>query len=136
MPKGLKRKKGKGKALVPPVLEPVDSELAQEKVDKATNVKHKKKKIITAFTEQQKEEISKFLMQNEILYSKRLAGFKGVVDIPVAVSSWLIRHRNRSEHPSNNRYTSQQSASVLGARITTHRHVQHLVVTDRGHLSL
>ena len=76
--KGSKGKKGKGKALVPPVLEPVDSEPAQEEVDKTTNVKPKKKKIVTAFTEQQKEEIIDSLKQNEILYSKRLADFKDV----------------------------------------------------------
>ena len=43
-PKRSKGKKGKGKALVPPVLEPVDSEPAYEEVDKTTNVKPKKKK--------------------------------------------------------------------------------------------
>ena len=37
-PKGSKGKKGKGKALVPLVLEPVDSEPAQEEVDQTTNV--------------------------------------------------------------------------------------------------
>ena len=41
---GTTGKKGKGKALVPPVLKPVDSEPAQKEVDKTTNVKPKKKK--------------------------------------------------------------------------------------------
>ena len=36
--------------LVPLVLEPVNSEPAQEEVDKTTNVNPKKKKIVTAFT--------------------------------------------------------------------------------------
>ena len=39
--KGSKGKKGKGKALVPPVVEPVYAEPAQEEVDKTTNVKPK-----------------------------------------------------------------------------------------------
>ena len=43
-PKGSKGKKGEGKALVPQVLEPVNSEPAQLEVDKTTNVKPKKKK--------------------------------------------------------------------------------------------
>ena len=49
-PKGSKGKKGKGKVLVPLVLEPVNSEPDQEEVDKTTNVNPKKKKIVTAFT--------------------------------------------------------------------------------------
>ena len=40
--------------------------------------KAKRKKIVTAFTEEQKEGIIKFHMRNEVLYSKRLAGFKDV----------------------------------------------------------
>ena len=43
-PKGYKGKKGEGKALVPQVLEPVNSEPAQLEVDNTTNVKPKKKK--------------------------------------------------------------------------------------------
>ena len=46
-----------------------------------------------------------------------------VVDIPVAVSPWLNRDRNRSKHPSNNRNTSQQRAPVLDACIRTHQHI-------------
>ena len=68
-PKGSKGKKGKGKALPPP-------EPAQEEVDKTTNVKAKKKKVVTTFNEQQKE--LELLLQNEILYIKRLASFKDV----------------------------------------------------------
>ena len=45
---------------------------------KTTNVKDKKKKVVTTFNEQQKEEIIEFLWQNEILYSKRLVGFQDV----------------------------------------------------------
>ena len=107
-PKHSKGKKGKGKALVPPVLEPVDSEPAQEEVDKTTNVKPKKK------------------TNSNGTYRAaegRNPRLPHVVDIPVAVSSWLNRDRNRSKHPSNNRNTSQQSASVLDARSRTHRHV-------------
>ena len=76
-PKGSKGKKGKGKALPRPVLDPVQLEPAKEEVDRTTNVKAKKKKVATTFNEQQKEEITEFLMQN-IVYSKRLAGFKDV----------------------------------------------------------
>jgi hypothetical protein len=38
----------------------------------------KRKKTVTSFTEEQKEEIIEFLIQNQVLYSKRLAGFKDV----------------------------------------------------------
>ena len=76
-PKGSKGKKEKGKALPRPVLDPVQLEPAKEEVDRTTNVKAKKKKVATTFNEQQKEEITEFLMQN-ILNSKRLAGFKDV----------------------------------------------------------
>ena len=61
-----------------PVLEPPQLQPAQKEVDKTTNVKARKKKVVTTFNEQQKEEIIEFLWQNEILYSKRLAGFKDV----------------------------------------------------------
>ena len=77
-PKGSKGKKGKVKALPPPVLEPPQLEPAQKEVDKTTNVKAKKKNVVTTYNEQQKEEIIEFLWQNEILYSKRLAGFQDV----------------------------------------------------------
>ena len=60
------------------MLEPHQLEPAQKEVDKTTNVKGKKKKVVTTFNEQQKEEIIEFLWQNEILYSKSLAGFKDV----------------------------------------------------------
>ena len=68
-PMGSKGNKGKGKALVPPELEPVDSEPAQEEVDKTTNVKPKKKKIVMAFTAE-----------------GRNRQLPHVVDIPVTVS--------------------------------------------------
>ena len=77
-PKDSKGKKGKGKAWPPPVLEPPQLQPAQKEVDKTTNVKAKKKKVVTIFNKQQKEEIIEFLWQNEILYSKRLAGFQYV----------------------------------------------------------
>ena len=77
-PNGSKGKKGKGKALPPPVLEPPQPQPAQKEVDKTTNVKTKKKKVVTTFNEQQKKEIIEFLWQNEILYSKRLAGFQDI----------------------------------------------------------
>ena len=77
-PKGSKGKKGKGKALPPPVLEPPQLESAQKEVDKTTNVKAKKKKVVTTFNKQEKEEIIEFHWQNEILYNKRLAGFQVV----------------------------------------------------------
>ena len=77
-PKGSKGKKGKGKALPLTVLEPPKLEPAQKEVDKTTNVKGKKKKVVTTFNEQLKEEIIEFLWQNEILYSKRLVGFRDV----------------------------------------------------------
>jgi len=38
----------------------------------------KRSKTTTSFTEADKEEIIEFLMRNEVLYSKRLAGFKDV----------------------------------------------------------
>ena len=60
------------------MLEPPQLESAQKEVDKTTNVKAKKKKVGTTFNKQQKEEIIEFLWQNEILYSKRLAGFQDV----------------------------------------------------------
>ena len=85
MPKGAKGKKGKGKgkALSPPVLEPVQLEPAQEEEDENTNVDSvkakRKRNVLRNFSEEQKEEIIELLMQNEILYSKRLAGFKDVI---------------------------------------------------------
>ena len=90
MPKGAKGKKGKGKgkALSPPVLEPVQLEPvqlepAQEEEDESKNVDSlkakRKRNVLTNFSEEQKEEIIEFLMQNKILYSKRLAGFKDVI---------------------------------------------------------
>ena len=60
------------------MLEPPQLDPAQKEVDKTTNSKAKKKKVVTTFNEQQKEEIIEFLWQNEILYSKWLAGFKDV----------------------------------------------------------
>ena len=60
------------------MLEPPQLEPAQKEVDKTTYVKAKKKKVDTTFNKQQKEEIIEFLWQNEILYSKRLAGFRDV----------------------------------------------------------
>ena len=38
----------------------------------------KRNKTTTSFTEADKEDIIEFLMRNEVLYSKRLAGFKDV----------------------------------------------------------
>ena len=123
-PKGSKGKKGKGKALPPTVLEPPQVEPAQKEVDKTTNVKAKKKKTLTTFNKQKKEEIIEFLWQNEILYSKRLEGFKmSIWNMPVAVQSWLNRDHHRSKFPFTNRNLSQHSASVLHARIRTHLHV-------------
>ena len=60
------------------MLEPPQLQPAQKEVNKTTNVKAKKKKVVTTFNEQQKEEIIEFLWQNEILYSKRPAGFQDV----------------------------------------------------------
>ena len=60
------------------MLEPPQLEPAQKEVDKTTTVKAKKKKVVTTFNEQQQEENIEFLWQNEILYSKRLAGFQDV----------------------------------------------------------
>ena len=70
-PKGSRGKKGKGKALVPPVLEPVDSEPAQEEVDKTTNVKPKKKNLNGIYRAAEGRDHQ----------------LPHVVDVPVAVSS-------------------------------------------------
>ena len=81
-PNGTRGKKGKGKAAPPPEPEPVQPEPAPEEAEEAEETtptkKAKIKKTVTAFTEKQKEEIIEFLMRNEVLYSKRLAGFKDV----------------------------------------------------------
>ena len=78
-PKGTGGKKGKGKAVPPPEPEPVQPEPAPEETDESyPSEKAKRKKTVTAFSEQQKEEIIEFLMRNEVLYSKRLSGFKDV----------------------------------------------------------
>ena len=78
-PKGTRGKKGKGMAAPPPEPEPVQPEPAPEEAEETTPTqKAKRKKTVTAFTEKQKEEIIEFLMRNEVLYSKRLAGFKDV----------------------------------------------------------
>ena len=107
-PKGSKGKKGKGKALVPPVLEPVDSKPAQQEADKATYVKPKKKK------------------NHDDIYRAaegRNHQLPHVVDKPVTVTLWVNRDRNYSKYISNNHNTSQQSTSVLDVRIRMHRHV-------------
>lgn len=78
-PKGPRGKKGKGKAAQHLEPEPVHPEPAAEEAEDTTPTqKAKRKKTVTAFTEKQKEEIIEFLMTNEVLYSKRLAGFKDV----------------------------------------------------------
>ena len=76
-PKGTRGKKGKGKgkAVPHPEPEPVQPEETDESYP---SEKAKRKKTVTAFCEQQKEEIIEFLMRNEVLYSKRLSGFKDV----------------------------------------------------------
>ena len=68
------RKGGSGTPLNP---EPVLPE--QEEADETHFIeKAKRKKTMSCFTEQLKEEIIEFLMNNEVLYSKRLSGFKDI----------------------------------------------------------
>ena len=103
-------RKEKGKALSPPVLQPVDQEVAppvdpeapppvdleaaHEEVDKTTYAKSKRKKVQTTFTEQQKEEIIDFLIQHEVLYSKRFSGFRdgNKKRIPLVIVSRSAKH--------------------------------------------
>ena len=73
-PKGSKSKKEKPT----PVLEPPQLQPAQEEADKTTNVKVKKKKVVTTFKKEKKQEIIECLLLHEILYSKQIAGFKDV----------------------------------------------------------
>ena len=112
-PKRSKSKKGKGK------VEPVDSEPAQEEVDKTTNVKPKNKINAMAFTEQQKEEIIDFLML--LIYQSRSHRGSIVIEITQNIHSTIVTHRNRAH----------QSLELVAERIGTYR-----VLTDRGHLSL
>ena len=127
-PKGSKGKRGKGEALPPPVLEPPQSEPAQKEVDMTTNVKATKKKVVTTFNEQQKEEIIEFLWQNEILYSKRLAGFQDVNKKyarrgPVVVN---IDH-HRSKFP----FTTYRSISHRFFMLVSERIYTYQFVTNR-----
>ena len=69
---GTRRKKGKGQTVPPPSL----NQSSQRRSPPTQKVK--KKKTVTAFTEEQKEKFIEFLMRNEVLYSKRLAGFNDV----------------------------------------------------------
>ncbi|OWF43285.1 hypothetical protein KP79_PYT18765 [Mizuhopecten yessoensis] len=77
--KGSRGKKGKGMAVPPPKSEPVQQGPAPEETDNSyPSEKAKRRKTVTAFSEQQKDEIIKFLMSNDVLYTKRLSGFKDV----------------------------------------------------------
>ena len=51
---------------------------SQVEVYKTTDAKTKRKNVHTTFAEQQEEEIIDFLILHEVLYSKRLSGFKDV----------------------------------------------------------
>ena len=74
-PKGKRARKGDSGTPLNP--EPVLPE--QEEADETPFIaKAKRKKTMSCFTEQLKEEIMEFLMNNEVLYSKSLSGFKDV----------------------------------------------------------
>ena len=123
-PKGFKGKKGKGKALPPPVLEPPQLEPAQKEVDKTTNVKAKKKKVVTIFDEQVKEKImsSSGRMRSYIANGLWLQRFQQEI-CPSRSSRGSNRDHHRSKFPFTNRNLSQQSAWVLYACIRTLLHV-------------
>ncbi|XP_061784370.1 uncharacterized protein [Nerophis lumbriciformis] len=56
---------------------PIQQDPSAEEADDEATPKAKRKRT-TAFSEEEKEEIIDFLLQHEVLYSKRLAGFKDV----------------------------------------------------------
>lgn len=90
--KGTRPKKGKSQTVPPYEPEPVQQELAPEEAEETIPTqKAERKKTVTAFTEEQKEEIIEFLMRNEVLYSKRLAGFK---DITQKEDLWAAQAAN------------------------------------------
>ena len=69
-----RRKKGKDQTVQPLSLNQFSQSRHQKRQRRPTNQKVKRKKTVTAFTEDQNEEVIEFLMSNEVLYSKRLAG--------------------------------------------------------------
>ena len=65
-PKGTRGKKGKGKTVLSQEPEPVQPEPTPEETDDSYPSEKAKRKTVTAFSEQQKEEIIEFLKSNEV----------------------------------------------------------------------
>ena len=106
------------------MLEPPQLQPAQKEVGKTTNVKAKKKNVVTTFKEHKRKKSSsssgrmRFYIANGLRASKM-----STRNTPVAVQSWLNRDHHCSKFPFTIRNLSQHSASVLHARIRTHLHV-------------
>ena len=89
-----KGKKGESNALPFPMLEPPQLEPAQKEVDKTTNVKAKKKKAATTFSEQQKDAGFKDVNKEYALHGPVVAHI--VITIALNFHSPIVTYHNKA----------------------------------------